>query len=387
MLDYSAMNRYLLIVVLVSATLFANAQKPKNDYSVQGWWGPAAPPYSPVVHKDKSITFRLKAKLAKRVSLLFGEWDIKPQAMTADTAGNWELRIAPVSPGVYAYQFAVDGLNIIDPKNPIVKSGTEVYGSIVEVLAEVPRFDEAQNVPHSTIETSKYYSSALKKPRGMVVVLPADYRSSQQRYPVLYLRHGGGDNETSWTQAAGKADVIMENLVAARKARPMIIVMTNGLIDGTWAGGSNKEGVEQLEQELLKDIVPFVESNYRVLANKDSRAIAGLSMGGGQAYLIGLKNLDKFSYIAEFSAGLLSDGKFDINERIPGIYEKANAINSAVKLLWIACGKDDPRYNGHQALSYILKEKNIKHEFHESKGGHEWLFWREQLAAFMQRIF
>jgi enterochelin esterase family protein len=306
-----------------------------------------------------------------------------------DTAGTWEIQIEPAAPGIYSYQFAIDGVNVIDPANPVLKSGTEVYGSIVEVPGIArPRFDEVQNVPHGVLHHIRYHSSALKQLRGMVVFLPAEYsRQTAQKYPVLYLRHGGGDNETSWTQAAGRAEVILENLIAAGKAKPMIIVMTNGLIDGTWAGGSSKEGVELLEQELLKDVIPYVEKNYRVRAEKAARAIAGLSMGGGQAYIIGLKNLDKFNYIGEFSSGLLSDAKFDINERVPGVFDKPENINNRLKLLWVACGKDDPRYSGHLAMVYALKEKQIRFESHETKGGHEWRFWREQLLDFMQRLF
>ncbi|MES2455644.1 MAG: alpha/beta hydrolase-fold protein [Bacteroidota bacterium] len=382
------MNKLLTFTLLMALGYTALAQKPKNDYSVQGWWSPATAPYSPVVHQDRSITFRLKAKNAKAVNLIFGEWDIKPAAMKKDTAGNWEITIAPVVPGVYSYQFAVDGLNVLDPANPVVKSGTEVYGSIVEVSGAEPRFDELQQVPHGVLQYTKYQSSVLSKLRGMVVYLPAEYaQQPSAKFPVLYLRHGGGDNETSWTQAAGKADVILENLIAAKKAKPMIIVMTNGLTDGTWAGGSSKEGVEQLDAELVKDIVPFVEKNYRVKADKNSRAIAGLSMGGGQAYLMGLKHQDLFSYVGEFSSGLLSDAKFDVNERLPGVFDHPEPVNKNLKLLWIACGKDDPRYPGHLALAYTLKEKGIRFESHESPGGHEWRFWREQLRDFIQQLF
>ena len=380
-------NAFIFFLLLLSA-LAVKAQKPQNNYTVQGWWGASAQPFSPVVNQDRSITFRFKAKNAKEVKLVFGEWDIKPLLMKKDTAGTWEIRIEPVAPGIYSYQFAIDGVNVIDPANPVLKSGTEVYGSIVEVPGIRPRFDEVQNVPHGVLHHVRYHSSALKRLRGMVVFLPAEYsRQTAQKYPVLYLRHGGGDNETSWTQAAGRAEVILENLIAAGKAKPMIIVMTNGLIDGTWAGGSSKEGVELLEQELLKDVIPYVEKNYRVRAEKAARAIAGLSMGGGQAYIIGLKNLDKFNYIGEFSSGLLSDAKFDINERVPGVFDKPKNINNRLKLLWVACGKDDPRYSGHLAMVYALKEKQIRFESHETKGGHEWRFWREQLLDFMQRLF
>ena len=375
-----------LLLSLVSCSILA--QKPANTYSVQGWWGPASPPYSPVVENDKSIVFRFKSKSAKSVKLLFGEWDIKPIQMQKDTAGNWEIKIAPQRPGIYSYLFSVDGIQTLDPKNPVVKSGTELYGSIVEVPGDKARFDEIQNVPHGILQSIKYESSALGKPRGMCIFLPAEYlKNPKQIFPVLYLRHGGGDNETSWTQSAGKADVILENLIAEGKAKPMLIVMTNGLTDGSWAGGSSKEGVEQLEQELLKDVIPYVEKNYRVRADKKSRAIAGLSMGGGQAYLIGLKNPDKFSYIGEFSAGLLSDAKFDINERVPGAFANPAKLNKEISLLYLACGKEDPRYQGHLALDYDLKTKGINHEFHDSSGGHEWRFWREQLHNFMQKIF
>ncbi|RZJ92407.1 MAG: esterase [Chryseobacterium sp.] len=381
------MRRYLLVVML-SIGFQSYAQKPQNTYSVQGWWGPASPPYSPVVANDKSITFRLKAPKASKVNLIFGEWAVKPAVMTKDTAGNWEIKLPAQQPGVYSYQFWVDGITIFDPKNPVVKSGTELYGSIVEVPGDEPKFDEVRQVPHGILQSIKYQSSSLKKLRGMTVFLPAEYQQNQQqRFPVLYLRHGGGDNETSWTQAAGKADVILENLIADKKAKPMVIVMTNGLIDGSWAGGSSKVGVEQLEKELLADVMPYIEKHFRVIDDKKSRAIAGLSMGGGQAYIIGLKNLDKFSYIGEFSAGLLSDAAFDINERVPLVFSDSKKINQNINLLWIACGKDDPRYQGHLALDYALKEKDINHEFHDSQGGHEWRFWREQFHGFMQKIF
>ncbi|TDO24236.1 esterase [Pedobacter duraquae] len=382
------MKKLVICCLHVLLALATYAQKPENTYSVQGWWGPASAPYSPVVHTDRTITFRLLAPKATTVNLSFGEWDIVPKAMTKDKSGNWEITIPAVAPGIYSYQYNVDGLSMPDPKNPVLKVGTEVYGSVVEVPGMPARFDEVQLVPHGILQQIKYQSSELKKPRGMVVFLPPSYQSDQKRqFPVLYLRHGGGDNETSWTQAAGKADVILENLIAAQKAKPMLIVMTNGLTDGTWAGGSTKAGVAQLEAELLRDVIPYMEKNYRVIPKKEARAIAGLSMGGGQAYLIGLKNLQTFNYVGEFSAGLLSDNKFDINERIPGIFNDPSTVNSKLKLLWIACGKDDPRFQGHVALDYTLTEKQIQHEFHQSAGGHEWRFWREQLAGFMQRLF
>ncbi len=166
----------------------------------------------------------------------------------------------------------------------------------------------------------------------------------------------------------------------------MIIVMPNGLTDGSWAGGSSKEGMEQLEQELLQDIVPLIERQYRVLPGRENRAIAGLSMGGGQAYVMGLRNLDKFAWI-EFSSGLLSDAAFDINERASGVFKDAVQVNKQLKLLWIGCGTDDPRMPGHTRMVENLTRLNIRHKVYNIPGGHEWSVWREQLNRFLPELF
>lgn len=382
-------NTFLTFLFTLCIISFCFAQKPTSNYSVQGWWGPAAPTFSPVVNKDHSITFRLKAPQAKEVELQFDEWTVQKLGMKKDSAGIWEGTINTVKPGIYSYNFSVEGVKVIDPKNPVIKTGTEVYGSVVEVPGvDAPRFDEVRNVPKGQLHYISYFSFVLQMQRSMVIYLPPSYRSAKStKFPVLYLRHGGGDNETSWTQTAGKANVILDNLIADKKAKPMLLVMPYGLTDGTWAGGSTKEGVQELEKELVDDIIPYIEANYRVLEDKSARAIAGLSMGGGQAYIIGLNNLDKFSYIGEFSAGLLSDSKFDINERVPAIFSKPEKVNNNLKLLWIACAKDDPRFTGHQVFDFMLSQHKIVHEFHIGEGGHEWRFWREQLAGFAQRLF
>jgi enterochelin esterase-like enzyme len=381
------MNAKIIIACLLFCR-YASAQVPATTYSVQSFWNASEASFSPTISSDNKITFRLKAPKANDVNLLFGEWDIKPQKMSRDTAGNWAITIGPVAPGIYAYQFSVDGHLTIDLSNPSIKSGTEIYGSMVEIPGKTPRFDQVQNVAHGTLKMHRYLSTPLKKLRGLYVYLPAGYdENTSTRYPVLYLRHGGGDNESSWSQIAGRADIILENLIAAKEALPMIIVMTNGLTDGSWAGGSSKEGMESLEAELLKDVMPLIEKNYRTIAKKESRAIAGLSMGGGQAYVMGLKNLGKFSWIGEFSSGLLSDTSFNINDRAPGLFKNPESINKQLKLLWIGCGTDDPRIPGHISFSNNLRKLNIKHEVHNIPGGHEWRVWREELAAFMKKLF
>lgn len=359
-----------------------------SSFSVSSWWNSSSAPFSPVVDQNDAITFRVKAPAASNVLLLFGEWNVHPQAMRKDTSGVWSITIPPVEPGIYSYKFQIDGNDVVDWHNPVVKAGTEVYGSIVEVPGRTPRFDEIRDVPHGALTTLRYFSKILSRSRSVVVYTPPQYdRRPDERFPVLYLRHGGGDNETSWTQPAGRADVILENLLAEKKAVPMLIVMPNGLVDGTWASGSTKEGMERLEHELTDEVMPLIEKTFWTKNERLSRAIAGLSMGGGQAYVMGLRNIGRFAWIGEFSSGLLSDGSFDINERAPGIFNDSVRINKALRLLWIGCGQNDPRFPGHVQLADGLSQKGIHHIVYNVPGGHEWSVWRQELERFMQSLF
>ena len=386
-ITYNFIKAGITALCFLTTTVALAQTMPANSYSIKSWWGPAAPPFSPVVNADHSLTFRVKAKNVQSVNLLFGEWDVKPQPLTQDTSSVWSITLSPVQPGIYSYVFAVDGVQIPDMNNPVTKIGTQIYSSIVEVPGVPVRFDEVQNVPHGVMQLHRYMSTPLKTIRGLDVYLPPQYFSEpKRRFPVLYLRHGGGDNETSWSQPAGRAGVILENLIAQHKAKPMIIVMTNGLTDGAWAGGSTPEGMKVLEDELLTDVIPLIEKTYRVLSGRDNRAITGLSMGGGQAFIMGLRNLDKFAWLGEFSAGLLSDKDFKVDELLPGIVN-ANNLNSKLKLFWIGCGTLDPRYPGHLVLMDMLNKRGIHSEFHDTPGGHEWKVWRVELAGFMQKIF
>lgn len=375
----------LLAFAALSLSCASAATRP-NDYSISTWWKPSSTTHYPDVHVDHSITFHLKAPQASHVELLFGEWDIKPQPMTRDQAGDWTVTIGPVEPEIYSYLFSVDGTRTLDLGNPRVKAGTEVYGNIVEVPGTPPRFDEIQNVPHGMIEIRPYLSTALHRLRHVYIFLPPDYgRDPTKLYPVLYLRHGGGDSEASWSQD-GRAGVILENLLSTKEAVPMIIVMTNGMTDGSWAGGSSPEGIALLERELMEDVIPLVEKNYRVSTNREDRAITGLSMGGGQAFVMGLHHLDRFAWVGEFSAGLLSAADFNVDRLLPGVLKDAS-VNQKLRLLWLGCGKADPRYNGYANLVDLLQGRGIAVKLHDSKGGHEWKVWRHQLHDFLQVVF
>jgi len=174
-------------------------------------------------------------------------------------------------------------------------------------------------------------------------------------------------------------------LIAGKKAVPMIVVMTNGLTDGTWAGGSTREGVKMLEDELLNDVIPLVEKTYRAKKGRAYRAITGLSMGGGQAFVMGLRNLQTFAWVGEFSSGTLSDKDFEMDKELPGLMDAS--LNKKLGLLWIGCGENDPRFPGHRVLANTLTKKGIKFKNLTMPGGHEWRVWREELAGFYQNIF
>lgn len=379
---------FFAICFLTPIVTFAQEGQ-QHTYSVQNWWNPNLDKFSPIVQGDGKISFNIRAPRASQVTLVFGEWDVVHQTMHKNDDGIWNITIGPIAPGIYAYHFDVDGIKVPDWANPIVKTGTELYSSVVEVSGkDQPRFDEFRNIEYGVLQLLTYMSTPLKKMKGVTVYLPAQYfEQPHKTFPTLYLRHGGGDDENSWSSASGRAHVILENLIADGKADPMVVVMTNGMTDGSWAGGSSKEGVNLLADELFHDIVPLVESRYRVRREKEMRAIAGLSMGGGQAYIIGLGNLDKFSWIGEFSSGLLSDTNFDINDRVPSILDDPKEINRQLRLLWVGCGIDDDRYHGHLQFKENLEKLSVKHMFWAEKGGHEWSVWRNQLYEFYQLLF
>lgn len=372
----------LVTILLLFSSLVAGAQ----GFSTSGWWKPAGDKFSPVVHPDRSVTFRINAPEAKTVQLLFGEGKQQKVEMSKEDNGVWSVTISPVAPRTYEYSFIVDGVKTPDMKNPEIKSGTEIYGSVLHVPGDKPLYDELVE-SGSQVDIIKYKSSALGTVRKVYVYVPACYyEKKNMKLPVLYLRHGGGDSESSWVNSA-YADNIMDNLIAAGAARPMLVVMTNGMTDGSWAGGSTPEGIQLLEKELLSDVIPLVESRYRVLPGAQNRAIAGLSMGGGQAYVIGMRNPDKFAYIANFCAGITADAAFDHAAYGITSINDAASFNAQNRLLWISCGTLDPRYEGTKAFVAKLEALGLHPEYRELVYDHEWEFWRQQLRDLAPKLF
>lgn len=380
-------NKVFFLSTLIFVCLFGYSQTKVNTFNTNGWWKPAEPKYSPVVNDDNSITFRFSARNANVVELVFDEWAVKKIPMDKDENGVWSVTVPKVEPRLYQYYYLVDGIKVLDFKDSSIKIGTEIYGNVVEVRRKYKSDIDEKRVLGGDIHILNYYSTPMKKFKDVWVYIPREYYENiSKRYPVLYLRHGGGDIESSWVKD-GRAAIILDNLIDDKKAVPMLVVMTNGFTDGSWAGGSTVEGMNILENELLNDVIPMIESRYRVSKDKNSRAIAGLSMGGGQAFVIGLRNLDKFSYIGEFSAGILSDDNFDFEKYIPGLINKKGSVNNQLKLLWLSCGTRDTRYQGHLNFIEKLKNNGIDFVFDESDWGHEWQFWRLQYSSFVQNIF
>jgi enterochelin esterase-like enzyme len=359
---------------------------------------------SPEVFPDRRITFRISAPKAAEVVLRFSEGSPQSHAMVKGEDGVWSVTIGPVEPEIYTYSFLIDGAKAIDLANPTLKIGASIDASVVEVPGDPPRFDQVQEVPHGSVDIHTYASSGSRTQRGLYVYVPPEYYSQPaKRFPVLYLWHGGGGAEQDWSRD-GRAAVILDNLIAHGKAVPMLIVMPNNVpgtpapgvaatamappIPATGAGGAN---YPLLKRELIEEIIPFVARRYRTIENRESRAIAGLSAGGGTTLNVGLASLDHFAWIAEFSSGIFGGvagyGQFDIEKISPGFYKDPAATNKKLKLFYMSCGTDDPRMPFQKKALEDFQAHKINVTFVPFPGVHEWKVWRHSLADLASRLF
>ena len=350
---------------------------------------------SPEVKPDKTVTFRFRAPNANQVTVI-GELDGKTYPMTKDEAGVWSATIGPLEPDVYNYQFNVDGVIAMDPVNPAVKLG---FGAFPPAnMFEIPgdEFDDAREVPHGTVRIETYHSKSMGVPRTLWMYTPPGYETGNTRYPVLYLLHGSGNTESSW-MLTGRANYILDNLIASGKSKPMIIVNPLGyvrqgvnlaperpVVSGPApAGPGAAPGGGLVGKDLLEDVIPFVEQKFRTLKDADNRAIGGLSMGGGQTVAIGFANPDKFHSIIVMSAGAQN-----AEQNYPGFFKDPAATNKQLKLLWVGIGKDDKLVMaGNNALKESLIKTGIKHTYRETTGRHEWVVWRHHLHEVAPLLF
>jgi enterochelin esterase-like enzyme len=354
---------------------------------------------SPDVLPDHRVTFRLYAPNAKEVTAS-GDWRTVDTASTGkmekDETGVWSLTTGPLRPDFYTYSFSVDGQRMPDPKNVNLKVGVASLESIVSVPGEEAEFETERRVPHGAVNMIWYLSSALDRQRRMHIYTPPGYETSREKYPVLYLIHGGGDNDSDWT-SIGRANFILDNLLADKKIPPMIIVMPDGStaraanapIFRPGGRGGPEAGMtgDRFGEDLMGDIIPYVDGHYRTLATRDKRALAGLSMGGLQVLWFGLPNFEKFAWFGVFSSGQSPAGNAELERVAAPFFADPKKTNEMVRLLWISYGKTDIANANSKNLLELLSRHGIRNEAQETPGGHTWINWRAYLRQFAPLLF
>jgi enterochelin esterase-like enzyme len=380
----------VLISGLVSGVLLM-AQAPRREPT------PNDTLKSPEVMADHRVTFRIYAPKASEVSV-GGDWITQGRGtggkLEKDETGVWSITVGPLVPDLYSYSFTVDGVRTIDPKNAFIKQGEASLDNMLMVDGEEAAYEANRPVPHGQIHIDWYESNVLDRMRSMHVYTPPGYEAGSAKYPVFYLLHGGGDEDSGWS-TVGRAGFILDNLLASKKAKPMIVVMPNGsmprpaVVPGVTPDPTAQRAAQQrFVDELLNNVVPYVEKNYRVIANRENRAIAGLSMGAGQTLAVAPTHLDKFSYIGVWSGGVNAAATDDFLQRNAKFFESPEKTNKMVKVLWVAAGSNDTLAGpGTKHLAEILDQHGIKHEYHESEGGHTWINWRHYLNEYSQLLF
>jgi enterochelin esterase-like enzyme len=352
-------------------------------------------PHTPEVHADHSVTFYLYDPGAGEVGLsLDGHAGLLP--MTKDDQGVWSVTVAPMQPDLYDYIFVADGVPVLDPSNANVNPNLRSPSNVFEVPGTEAEPWDVQDVSHGIVHHHFYKSAIVGDQRDFFVYTPPSYNPREHReYPVLYLLHGYTDDARGWI-ALGRANVILDNLIAEGKAKPIIVVMPLGygapeIVTGSHASFDHaalrQKNFDRFTQALLTEVIPQVQSMYRVSTKREDRAIAGLSMGGAESLLTGLNHIDTFAWVGSFSAGGLQP---DFAEDFPAL----NVGSAArLRLLWIACGKDD-RYVGKSPLIMLnrqlvawLRSNNVPVTFVETPGMHEWPVWRKNLIQLSQLLF
>lgn len=383
-------------VILASIMLFFGLNLFSQE--VQQQRGPQI--VSPVISDDNTVTFNVYSKNAQTVAIN-GSWIGKAIEMTKADQGVWSVKVGPLEPSIYHYNIIVDGISILDPANPkAMRDGTR-YTSLLILPGEGSKLFEVNNVPHGSLTKVWYNSPTLGLYRRMYVYTPAGYEDNKEKFPVLYLLHGGGGDEDAWT-SLGRANYILDNLISQGKAKPMIVVMTNGNPDQTASLTDIKTGTavtdpaklgmasEKFPESLVKDVIPYIESHFRVIPNSANRAIAGLSMGCLHTQIAAMNNPELFQYIGLFSLGLhFNDDLRAVTNKwlVPAYDNNLERLRANYKLFYIAVGKEDFVYEGVVALRKKLDDKNFKYVYNETGGGHTWANWRTYLSDFAPRLF
>ena len=348
--------------------------------------GAAARVLSPEIAADRHVTFRLQAPQAREV-ILTGEFMEGRKNLELGPNGVWSITVGPIEPEIYYYNLTIDGVRTIDPLNPVVKTGStaSTISSVLEVRGNGPAFYDGQPVPHGDIRTLWYQSKSLNNLRRLTVYTPPGYDAdSKTKFPVLYLLHGANADENAWYRL-GRVNLILDNLLAAHKTKPYIVVMPFGYGVDPNAPGQGQNNTELFGKDLIEDVIPYIQSRYRTSTDRDQRALIGLSMGGGESLTIGLNHLELFSYVGGFSAAIGQAAGFP--KTFASVIADPNATNKKLRLLWVGCGNKDSLFGASKGFSDFLTSHNIKHTFKESGGAHTWMNWRSYLNEVSPLLF
>lgn len=361
--------------------------------SAQGFFAPSA--NSPEIAKDGSVTFKVKAADADTVRLII---DSRLDTLMKHTGNEtWSITLRDLEPDLYMYHYIVDGMKVLDNENAHTLRDVK---NVMNTFVLDPQGDcpmAVHDVPHGTVQAVWYDSPSLNMNRRMMIYLPPGYDQSRQKYPVFYLLHGSGGDETVWLEQ-GRAAQVLDNLIASGLAEPMIVVMPNGNVDERAASNMSEKGNVQPTfahknwmdgkfEESFNDIITWVDQNYRTRDTKRYRAIAGLSMGGYHSLYISANQPEDFAYVGLFSAaiGRMDQGKSKIYDDLEA--KVVAQFKQRPRLYWIGIGKDDFLYKDNTEYRQLLDKNRLRYTYHESGAGHEWANWRDYLVIFTQLIF
>jgi enterochelin esterase-like enzyme len=394
------MVRFLILAVLASSLCWSQESERFTPASTNVWGAEY-----PRVDSAGRVQIRVKAPEARQVRLNF--WSGPKVDMSKEPDGFWTVTTAPLVPGLHYYTLIIDGAEVSDTNSQAFFGGSK-YASAVEIPEPGSTYYSAGDVPHGQVREVWYNSRVTGSWRHALVYLPPGYdTSSRERYPVLYLQHGGGEDETGWIRQ-GHANFILDNLIASGSSRPMILVMAYGYarragqpvpdLAGKPFGSPEairvmQEMASAFEDDMTQVLIPYVDSTFRTIADRDHRAMAGLSMGGMQTFQVTLDHLDLFSYIGGFSGAgsfVLADRKLDPKTDYHGVFAEPASFAKKVHLLWLGVGTREPERmrSGLQGLHTSLNEAHVQHVFYESPGtDHEWQTWRRDLKDFVPRLF
>ena len=333
--------------------------------------------------------FRVNAPQAQLVQIDLGG---KKYDMQKQEGGAWTVTTQPQVPGFHYYSLVVDGVSTADPASQTF-FGCSRWSSAIEITEAGMNDFEVQDVKHGQVRTLYYYSKVDETWRPLMVYTPAGYDEGKQDYPVVYIQHGGGEDHRGWMEQ-GRTAQIMDNLIAAGKAVPMIVVSSNSNVqnrNGGFGGGYSWQGMQTFRSEMIDNIIPFVEKTFRVKKDRKSRAMCGLSMGGGQSFYIGLRDPEVFANVGVFSTGMFGGiqgaSNFDLEKEVPGMLTDTKTFNQQFDMFFVSCGEQDPRIEYTRSIVKTMRDGGVEVRFNSYPGDHEWQVWRKSLHEFAQYLF